>query len=189
VQESDKAHDFSEVHLRRWKGLRSRRRCGNVGTRVVCGFPSAGEEVGNSHWGVATDPPGRSHFHSEAEDSAHFRQKQPSITAQKPRSMRIYPDSRAEPKIARAAACWFRAARDAGRCEKRHIPLNTVAAAAFERLALQANGNRFVFLNMGGEAALRANRCWFEDAVVEARPRPAPPCCVGQSDGLSAHGP
>jgi len=52
--------------------------------------------------------------------------------------------------------------------EKRHIPLNSTAVAAFERLALQANGSTFVFLNMERDAPLRANKHWFENSVVEA---------------------
>ena len=43
---------------------------------LCAGFQVPGVRVGNSRLGVATDPPAR-HFHSEAEDSAHFRQKQP----------------------------------------------------------------------------------------------------------------
>ena len=42
---------------------------------LCAGFQAPGVRVGNSRWGAATDPPAR-HFHSEAEDSAHFRQKQ-----------------------------------------------------------------------------------------------------------------
>jgi len=52
--------------------------------------------------------------------------------------------------------------------ERRHIPLNSVATAAFKRLALQANGSKYVFLNIEGEAPLRANRHWFQDAIDEA---------------------
>jgi hypothetical protein len=37
--------------------------------------------------------------------------------------------------------------------ETRHIPLNSVVTAAFKRLALQANGSKYVFLNHGGRGA------------------------------------
>ena len=43
VQESGRDPDFSGVWPRRCQAPRRRRRCGNVGTRVWCGFPSAGE--------------------------------------------------------------------------------------------------------------------------------------------------
>src|ERR1019366_2746655 len=44
---------------------RSRRRCGNVGTRVLCGFPSS--EGGQNRWGRRSIiPPSERHFHSEA---------------------------------------------------------------------------------------------------------------------------
>jgi hypothetical protein len=42
---------------------------------LCAGFQAPGVRVGNSRLGAATDPPAR-HFHSEAEDSAHFRQEQ-----------------------------------------------------------------------------------------------------------------
>ncbi len=43
VQESDEIQDFSGLYRYSLESLRSRRRGGNVETRVVCGFPSAGD--------------------------------------------------------------------------------------------------------------------------------------------------
>jgi hypothetical protein len=46
-------------------GSRSRRRCGNVGTRVLCGFPSS--EGRQNLWDKRSIiPPSERHFHSEA---------------------------------------------------------------------------------------------------------------------------
>jgi hypothetical protein len=46
-------------------GSHSRRRCGNVGTRVLCGFPSS--EGRQNRWGKRSIiPPSERHFYSEA---------------------------------------------------------------------------------------------------------------------------
>ncbi len=50
----------------------------------------------------------------------------------------------------------------------RHIPLNSVALAAFEELLPNMATSNFVFLDRYGHEALAGNRHWFEDAVKEA---------------------
>jgi site-specific recombinase XerD len=52
--------------------------------------------------------------------------------------------------------------------EKRHIPLNAAALAAFKVLLPNMATSNFVFLNMQGDDTLQSNRHWFEDAVAEA---------------------
>ena len=47
---------------------------------LYAGLQAPGVKAGHSRLGDAMVPPAR-HFHSEAEDSAHFRQKQPQTTA------------------------------------------------------------------------------------------------------------
>jgi hypothetical protein len=43
---------------------------------LCAGFQAPGITIGNFRFGYRNGSPAR-HFHSEAEDSAHFRQKQP----------------------------------------------------------------------------------------------------------------
>jgi site-specific recombinase XerD len=52
--------------------------------------------------------------------------------------------------------------------ETRHIPLNTVALAAFKSLLPNMGTSNLVFLNQDGHGSLQGNRHWFEDAVREA---------------------
>ncbi len=50
----------------------------------------------------------------------------------------------------------------------RHIPLNTVALAAFRRLLPNIETSNLVFLNQDRHASLQGNKHWFEDAISEA---------------------
>jgi len=52
--------------------------------------------------------------------------------------------------------------------ETRHIPLNTVALAAFKSLLPNMGTSNLVFLNQDGHGSLQGNKHWFEDAVREA---------------------
>jgi integrase len=49
----------------------------------------------------------------------------------------------------------------------RHIPLNSVARAAFQELHKRTNGKGCIFANIHGEA-LKGYKHWFEDAVSTA---------------------
>ncbi len=51
--------------------------------------------------------------------------------------------------------------------ETRHIPLNTVAMAAFEELYRHSSGEGYVFTNRRGDRLLKG-RHWFEPAIREA---------------------
>src|SRR5437879_3058169 len=100
------------VEMYDWRGFsslshfdsRRRRRCGNVETRVLCGFPSS--EGGQNRCGRGSIiPPSERHFHSDAPFYRPFC-RECSVRAAdgaeiapfgKPRRMRIYPDSRSEP--------------------------------------------------------------------------------------------
>jgi site-specific recombinase XerD len=50
----------------------------------------------------------------------------------------------------------------------RHVPLNSVALAAFESLLPNMATSNFVFLDQHGHEVLQGNRHWFEDTVKEA---------------------
>ena len=76
VQESDEAHDFSGVIL-----IAERDPAAVVAVEMwepalYAGFQAPRSRLRHSRLGNATGRPAR-HFHSEAEDFAHFHQKQP----------------------------------------------------------------------------------------------------------------
>jgi site-specific recombinase XerD len=52
--------------------------------------------------------------------------------------------------------------------ETRHIPLNSIALAAFRQLLPNFGTSNRVFLNRNGHGSLQGNKHWFEDAVREA---------------------
>jgi hypothetical protein len=96
-----------------WRGFsnlsqfdsRSRRRCGNVETRVLCGFPSS--EGGLDCCGRGSIiPPSERHFHSEVpvyrpfcrECAARAADGAEIVPFDKPRRMHDFTDSRSEPK-------------------------------------------------------------------------------------------
>ncbi len=95
-----------------WRGFsslphfdsRSRRRCGNVGTRVLCGFPSS--EGGQNRCGRdSIIPPSERHFHNEGPFYRPFCRECAVRAADgaemapfgKPRRMHDFTDSRSEP--------------------------------------------------------------------------------------------
>ena len=69
AQESVKTSRFERFCCFGLYRTRSRRRWGNVGTRVLCGFPSVVGIVGKSPFDFSTVPSTR-HFHSEASKTA-----------------------------------------------------------------------------------------------------------------------
>jgi hypothetical protein len=88
---------------------RSRRRWRNVGTRVLCGFPSS--EGGQNRCGRrCIIPPSERHFHSEAPVSRPFWREcvvwrsaeRKQAPPGKPRRMHVLTDSRAEPILLNA---------------------------------------------------------------------------------------
>ncbi len=84
-------------------GSRNRRRCGNVGTRVLCGFPSS--EGRPNRWSKRSIiPPSERHFHSEAPfigrsggNLVFGGRRSGMLPFKKPPRMNVFPDSRSEP--------------------------------------------------------------------------------------------
>ena len=105
VQESEEARDFSGFIFIAERDPAAVVAVENVGTRVVCGFPSAGDKGRKLPFGVARDPPAR-HFHSESRGFRPFSAKttvdhRPGVKTSlftKPRRSGTFTDSCSEPK-------------------------------------------------------------------------------------------